>query len=514
MATEIKKKRSSRKMKKWHKWVGLLFCFFIFMFAVSGLFLNHRRAISSVDISRSALGSAYSYDNWNKGSIKGGFRLSPDSVLLYGGNGIWLTDSLHRDFMPFIQGFKSGADNQMVGNVMRTATNDIFAVTTFNLYQLEIQTGSWKDLSTHINADERFTDIAVLGDSLVLMTRSYVYVALPPYVDYQQIELHEPEGYEKKASLFRTMWMLHSGELFGIAGKVIVDIVGILTAILCVTGVILTFWPKLIKRKKSAGKDTRKSVSLFKGSLKWHNKVGAWFIILFLIVCISGMFLRPPLLIAIIRSKAKPIPGTMLDSSNPWHDKLRTLRYDDYANEWLFYSSEGFFKTKSLDAIPQKLKQSPPVSVMGVTIFMQQDSVNWIVGSFSGIYRWNKQTGNSTDCFTGKPYDRKPMGMPTVNNAVGGYCDLFNGKTIIFNYGSGAQVLEKDKSFAVMPDAFREARMSLWHLCLEVHVGRIYTFLPGIVADLFVFFSGVLYLIILITGYIIYRRHHRKKKTE
>jgi hypothetical protein len=57
-----------------------------------------------------------------------------------------------------------------------------------------------------------------------------------------------------------------------------------------------------------------------------------------------------------------------------------------------------------------------------------------------------------------------------------------------------------------MPGIFRQARMSLWHLALEVHVGRIYTFLPDIIAGLFVFIAGTLSLILLITGYISYRR--------
>ena len=61
-------------------------------------------------------------------------------------------------------------------------------------------------------------------------------------------------------------------------------------------------------------------------------------------------------------------------------------------------------------------------------------------------------------------------------------------------------------------EIFRDARMSLWHLSLEIHVERIYTFLPGILSDLFIFLSGVIFLIILITGYIIYRRHHKKRK--
>lgn len=61
-------------------------------------------------------------------------------------------------------------------------------------------------------------------------------------------------------------------------------------------------------------------------ALKWHNKPGVILFAFLLILAVSGAFLRPPLLIAIIRTKMKTIPGTKLHKPNVWHDKLRTLR--------------------------------------------------------------------------------------------------------------------------------------------------------------------------------------------
>ncbi|MDL2252014.1 PepSY domain-containing protein [Odoribacter sp. OttesenSCG-928-J03] len=510
MEIKIKRHSSSKKMKKWHKWTGILFAFFIFIFAFSGVFLNHRKALSSLDVPRAGLFSAYRYQNWNNGSVKGSFKLSPDLVLLYGGNGIWLTDTLHTTFSSFSKGMKKGADNNIVSNIIRTQDSSFFAVTTFDLYQLDPLSLSWKNLSDRIGAKERFVDIAAFDDTLVVMTRSHVYLATSPYTQFIQKELPAPEGYKKETSWFRIMWTLHSGELFGIPGKVVVDILGILTMILCVTGVILAFFPQIIRRKKRKGANARKSISLFKGSLKWHNKLGASFIILFLLLCITGMFLRPPLLIAIIRGKTSPLPGTSLNSPNPWFDKLRCLHYDSFDKEWILYSSEGFYTLKTLDSEPQKIKKSPPVSVMGVTVLQQTDSCHWIVGSFSGIYEWNKQTGESIDYITGKPVEKRRPGIPNLTNAVGGYSADFGNKKLVFKYESGAGTLDGD-DFAIMPDMFKKGRMSFWHLCLEVHVGRIYSPLLGVVSDLFVFLSGVIFLIILLTGYVIYRRRHKNK---
>lgn len=513
METQIKKNKYPRKTKKWHKWVGLFFTFFLFMFAVSGIFLNHRRAISSAEVSRSILPRGYQYENWNNGSIRNSIKLSPDSILLYGNSGIWLTDARHTGFTSFTAGMKSGADNQIVANILRSPGADVFAVSTFDLYRLDAATDTWVNLSAGIQSRERFTDIAFSGDTLWLMTRSHLYAGVAPYRDFQQVQLPAPEGYVKSATLFRTLWTLHSGELFGWAGKILVDIVGTLVILLCVTGLLLTFCPSLIRRKKKKGGDAHRQVSLFKGSLNWHNKIGAWCLALFLVVCVSGMFLRPPLMIAIIRAKTKPVPGTTLDSSNPWFDKLRCLRYDTHDNEWILYSSEGFFTFPSIGVQPRKMLLSPPVSVMGVNVLQQHDSTRWIVASFSGIYIWDKYTGESFNYITGEPVARKRPGMPTLTDAVSGYSADFEAKEVVFEYGPGARTLKSDRPFAPMPDWLkREGRMSLWHLCLEVHVGRIYTFLPGLVGDLFVFISGTFLLILLLSGYIVYRKQYRKKR--
>ena len=57
-----------------------------------------------------------------------------------------------------------------------------------------------------------------------------------------------------------------------------------------------------------------------------------------------------------------------------------------------------------------------------------------------------------------------------------------------------------------------EARMSLWRLALEVHTGRIYTFLPTIMIQLFIFLSGLFLLSVVISGFVVYRRGFKRHK--
>lgn len=77
---------------KHHKWFGLILGFFLIMFSLSGLVLNHPMLFSGVNVSRAILPSNYQYQQWNKGLLRGSIAWNK-RVLLYGNSGIWVTDS-------------------------------------------------------------------------------------------------------------------------------------------------------------------------------------------------------------------------------------------------------------------------------------------------------------------------------------------------------------------------------------------------------------------------------------
>ena len=57
--------------RKQHKWLGIGMSFFILMFCLSGILLNHRSLIKDVDVSRKYLPSRYEFKNWNGGLLRG-----------------------------------------------------------------------------------------------------------------------------------------------------------------------------------------------------------------------------------------------------------------------------------------------------------------------------------------------------------------------------------------------------------------------------------------------------------
>lgn len=504
-----------------HKWLGIAVCLFVIVFSLSGIFLNHRQVIAKCDVPRTILPANYQYQNWNNASIKGSVRLSADSILLYGSSGIWLTDSIRSSFDDYMAGMTTGADNRNTVNIVRTKSDEIFALTIFDLYQLDKNTNRWENKTKELGTDERLADATIKGDSLVVITRSHTYLSTDPYSHFEQIELLKPTNYENKLSAFRAMWTLHSGEMFGLLGKLVVDFVGVVLIILSLSGIIIFIFPKWIKRIKTAEKRKRLSAFL-KGNYKWHNKLGAWFLVLSIVIILSGIFLRPPAMIFIIRDKISPIPSSVYDTPNPWFDKLRTIRYDAHAKEWLLYTSDGFYQMTGLNHTPLPIKGVPKVSVMGVTVLEEMAPALWVVGSFNGLCYWDRSGERYIDVSQMRPLyknEQKIVGgfVEEQRGVIGGidvsgYSNDFSDGEFVFSYSEGALSIGKSTSFGRMPEAIEKGKISLWHLSLEAHVGRIYTPIVGslIGESIFVLVSGIVILFIYISGYIVYRKKWKK----
>lgn len=485
--------------RKHHKWFGLLFCFFMLMFCVSGIILNHRPSIADVNVGRKWLPSSYRFTDWNGGLLRGSLRYtgkdSVTRVLLYGNSGIWLTDTAATSFTDFNKGFPKGADYRNIRGVVRMPGGTLLAAGLLGLYRHDGE--RWTEVSLPADGEERLSDIIAWKDTVIVTGRSFLYLSVSPYREFRQIAVRTPEDYDGKASLFRTVWLLHSGELFGMAGKLLMDGVAIILILLCLTGVLYWFLPKYIRKARHAGKEVTGSTRLLRGSLNWHDKLGRWTFCVLLFVAFTGWCLRPPVLIALVYGKVPPIPGSKLDSPNAWHDKLRMLRYDETCGDWLLSTSEGFYSLASPYALPVRMERTPPVSVMGLNVWWKDAGGHWLTGSFSGMYVWDRRADRITDYFTGEEC-REAGGSPFGKRAVSGFMADCHGKGYVVEYGDGSD-------FAPMPEQFASLPMSLWNLSLEVHTGRIYTFLGGGTL-IYIFFAGLVAVWCLWTGYAVRRR--------
>lgn len=536
------KKNKHFTWKKYHRWFGLILSVFMLVFCVSGIILNHRQLFADCDVSRSILPPAYHIQNFNNGVIKGSIRIdghadlasaggikaSDDSILAYGYGGIWLTDTKMKSWKDFNQGLPENVDGRNIRNMVQTKNGEIWCAATMDVYRFNGK--EWKMFPLADN-EERITDITLTKDStsIIAMTRSAVYEisdkktdaanektdaanekrdAISEKTNVTRKIIGQPEGFIPEVTLFKTVWHLHSGAFFGLTGRLVVDAIAIVLIILSITGIILFILPYRIRRQKrlQAREKMQKLGKQMVFNAKWHNKLGYTTIILTLWLAITGMCLRPPLMIPLAMNKTTE----KVKDGNVWHDKLRAIRWDAAEGNWLVSTSEGFLRVDEHfqhKPILLNKEKAPKVSPMGVTVFESDGKGGWLVGSFSGMFRWYPEKNLIVDYFTGKQNIEKSM-IPISNHLVSGYSkDFLDGKEVVFDYSKGASLGET----ASTPELLSATPMSLWNVALELHVGRCYSPFLGPLSDLFVFISGLLITLVLLSGYIILKR--RKKKS-
>ena len=497
-----------------HRWFGVVGAIFILMFALSGIVLNHRHFFSPVSVSRDWLPIDYRFGNWNLAAVKGATNIGNDSLLIYGNIGVWLTDTAFTQFEAFNKGFQKGIDNRKTFHAFHSPKGNTYAATLSGLYFIDGK--EWKPLSLPVK-ERQVRAIELKGDSLLVLTRSHLLIGkdAPEDPGFSAVILPHPEGYAARTSLFRALWLLHSGEIFGLAGKIIVDLMGLILIFLTLTGIIWFTAPDLMKSLKNRLSARKKVAKLNRFSMKWHNLLGIWVVFFLLINTIAGSFLRPPLLISIIRSDIANIKGTILDHVNPWHDKLRDIRFDEQSGKLLISTSEGFFAADPAfsDSL-KRIQGQPPVSVMGINVFEPVAEGAFVVGSFSGIYLWNPSQGVLFDKITGLPVSpARGMANPFGSIPVAGYINTSNGREFIFDYNAGVFSKTPGQKFPQMPAEVKKATpFPLWNLALEIHVGRFYSFIFGRYYILFIPLAALVVVSILVSGVILWLRDYRRKK--
>lgn len=542
--------------KKYHRWLGLVLSVFMLVFCVSGIILNHREVFSGCEVSRKWLPASYHIKNFNNGVVKGtvvkksaAHSLSSencDSVLAYGCAGVFLTDSRLSTWQDFNAGLPESIDERNVRHVVKAKDGSLWCAALRDVYRYDENSHRWKKVELPGN-EERIMDVALAKDSMtvVALTRSRVFTIVP-FVQYGEIVkigksssetyrveskiIPAPKKYEPKTTLFKLVWHLHSGEFFGLPGKLVVDAIALVLIVLSITGILLFILPYGIRRaKKLAAKARMKRLGKqFAWNMKWHNKIGYVTIVLTLWIAITGMCLRPPLMVPLVLSK---LPQAVGEDGNVWQDKLRAIRWDAVQGDWLVSTSDGFLRVdEDFSQAPKMLPddECPKLSPMGVTVWESDGKGGWIVGSFRGIYRWNPVNHSSNqilDYFTGKPSEETSM-IPISDNLVCGYSeDFLGGKPLVFDFAKGVEDA-KGQAVALCNDEPKTSRneesmsdlicetapMSLWNVALELHVGRCYSPFLGPLSNLFVFLSGLLITLVLLSGYII--SHRRRKKAQ
>ncbi len=500
------------KWKTWHKWMGVPIALMLLFFSVTGIIMNHRDLLASFDVKRSNLPANYTYQNWNNAAVKGGLTWRSDSLLVFGNIGIWLTDTSYASFTPLMQGMKQGSDHQKILDLHLSAKGHLYAATLFGCQAYDETNHRW--VSMPFAQHERVVGIENVGDTLYVLSRSHLFKGYDAGIrtHMTQMVLQPAQEMDGKVTLFEVLWQTHSGEIFGLPGKLWVDMLGLIAFFLSLTGLIYFIFPKWIKRRKKHRQPVRQIAAVNKWSILWHNKLGVWVAVCLLVLFITGMFLRPPLLIAIAQARVAPPAYSNLDQPNPWHDQLRDLHFDAHRNQLLLSTSTGMYQMDLTRLKPMRMQHQPPISVMGINALIPTQQKGYLVGSFSGLFEWNPDSALVINHFDGKPYKAQASGKPVGDVKVTGYVTWGEGKNYVFDYDLGVRPLGSSRPFPKMPESIRQASgLSVWNLCLEIHTGRFFQFLLGDFYILLVPLTGLFGILVLVSGYFIWKKKYKHK---
>lgn len=497
-------------MKKWkwiHRWFSLVLGCLLILWAVSGIVLNHRELVSPVGVNRNFLPSEFRFENWNNAAVRSGLELDSGKLLLYGNIGIWLSDTSFSHYEPFMEGFPKGIDNARTMKILGSNAGQLFAATQSGLYVKDSFNKQWRNIPLPIH-DTRIMDLAVSGDTLFVLDRSNIFAFRyhPELELLSTIQLLQATNDDGKIGLFRTLWVIHSGEVLGTAGKLLVDLLALVLIFLVITGYIYFFFPSWVKQRKKRQKAYNKHVSATRFSVKWHNKIGIWIGGFLIVTVFTGMFLRPPLLITIAQARVGKIPATILNHPNVWHDKLRALVYDSSSGRWMIGTNDGIYTVDAQFAQqPEPVGATPPLSVMGINVFEPIANGSFLIGSFNGLFLWEPSSGFVRDFITGQtPQARSSAGSPIGQYLISGMFKL-NQRFYIFDYNQGL-LIEKVQ----MPQSIQKTQMPLWNVALETHTARIFQSLIGPFYLLIIPLMGLLTLLILISGILIWLKKRKK----
>jgi hypothetical protein len=394
----------------------------------------------------------------------------------------------------------------------RTTGNTLLAGTFSGLYAFNHKVDKWISVPLPVK-EKNIVDIIQKQDTIFVLTRSFL-LKTTDLSHFSVSQLPPPENYDNKTGLFKTLWVIHSGEIYGTAGKIIVDFAGLVFAFLTITGFIVFVNRIILKKNKKPVEVRVKLRNSNNWNIKWHNKIG-WIALAILILnTTTGMFLRPPLLAFIGNSRVGKIPYTEMATPNPWFDQLRRIYYDQDINRFIvvtmdgFYYSDDNFKTEL-----RQFKYQPPASIMGVTVFEKIDSYKYLVGSFEGLFTWNSQSGEVIDYIKKQLYTAPSnRGKPIGDFLVSGFTRDFRNQEYYFDYDLGAVNINGVQRFAPFPEnIIRDTPISLWNVALEIHTGRIYQSIIGDFYVLIVPLTGLFVLFILISGFIVWLKLRKNK---
>lgn len=353
------------------------------------------------------------------------------------------------------------------------------------------------------------------GEQLVAFTASQAYAAKDGTGEFKFEEvplLRNASG--EGIPLVRLFLNLHSGAIWGLPGRLLIDAAGLLVIFLGGSACYTWYFPRVArKRKKSGSSVSSRARYLFRLLRKYHLRLGIWSAVLLLLIAVTGFFLRPPPIV-LLMGKSIPkawYPGHHADT--PWHGAIRNAVYERTGNTILI-EAEGFWRGPADFSGPFVPAELPiPVFAMGTTVFDCTKDDDLVVGSFGGLFRWDRDSGKVFDVLNGGESSARTIGRPG-NFMVTGYFVTPEGEAFAAGHKKGLMPVgdaELRGRFEMPGQMEARYRMPLWNFMFELHNGRIFRDFIGPMYIFVPLLGALLFVVVLMSG--VYDWVFRKLRT-
>lgn len=500
-----------KKSRKIHKYLGLFLLLFLTWMAISGIILNHPKMIKNASVSKSIVPKSYHPNNWNRSSMKGVVSVENLGNVIYGNQGVYLehngkiTSQMSGEFPQSARGKRT---NHLVYDKPHS---QLWAATNDGLFSANISDMVWNRYHI-ISENSPILKILKHNDSTILVGDSFVLVAESTNKLFHYSEMDRLD--DDSTTLIEVFFKLHSGSIFGMPGIILWDIAGLVLVFLSVSAFYIWFYPKRWKRRakknKSIKDSEKKNRSFF---LRFHKKLGWYFALILLIIVGTGIFMRPPLIVALLDKEVPKL--SKLINHNPWHHKIRNAMFDVKTNQLILDCKDGFWRGNPYDNNSfERFDVEVDLFAMGATVLENTLDGHWVIGSFGNLDVYDPISMKSESVLVEE--EDKSSARPAAT-MVTAYVN-FNGIPYVLGHNKGlcnAQT-QQPVTDIPMPDEIRENyRMPLWNFMFELHNGRLFRGAIGSLYILVVPLGGLLSLLVLLSGIFDFwwsRRKPRKQK--
>jgi len=503
------------KKSKWiHKYIGLVVLVFLIWMSITGIILNHPDIIEKYSVNKAFVPKSYHPKNWNRSTMKGIVIDKNNSAVLYlyGRQGVFFSDNRGKSFVSFMEGSFPKSPKGRRTNSLYALNNVIVAATNNGIYVLNKNTGRWT--KSFIPSDEKeFVKILRVNDKLLALTKSQVFESdLSEELNFKEIKLNRDVSVDS-IRLIDFFFSLHDGSIFGIFGKLLWDFAGIVILFLSISAFYIWYYPKKRKRKfkinNSYNSDSEKSV--FKLLYKYHKKLGWYLGLLVLIITLTGIFLRPPLIAVLAR---KAISSKFLpSSSNVWNHKIHNALYDSANEKLVIECKDGIWSGSTEgDRVFSRINIPVNIFAMGATVFDELKKGEWIIGSFGGIATYNVIDKEVNHILPQKPDFNSVRPASTM---ITSYVQMSDSVIYLVGHYKGlCDINGVSLNVIKMPPYIEDNyRMPLWNYMFEIHNARMFRSFIGGLYILIIPLFGILSVLVLLSGFFDYMYAKYRKKT-